>query len=778
MGGTWVLAQGIGGIAFYLICAIIGLIVLGMAANEWRRLAADDYRRISIAAGVLLLGRLVGLLVLWAGRDTDIGLCLEWFLEGLTLMAFAWAYLFNTFATRQRSGTFLVVALTMVGGSLVLCLLPDQMSLSFSLPGSLWPLILLVLSGFVSLQWALHRRQSSPWLGCAFLVSMLGAGLGLVGVMPLALLGHLAALPLFAIEIYHTILSDLGAYERELQAVSERTLRQTQNMAFLLEVSQTVTASLDMPVVLDRVAESVARAVNADWAYVILPANDGSEEFAVAARYGWWGRRWTQDSQVHRQVVIRLGEYSLLRHAILRRRQVMANQPEDYEQFDRLHDLLARPQTGPTLVQPIYLQGRTLGAVLLGHVDRQALFSEADGRLCQALATQVATAIDNARLYQSLDEQAQRLAALLRVREEEATQRQAILESIAEGVVVAGEGGEVVLANAAAERTLGVPRKELIGRTIKRLYAEMLLSGGRRVGNHAVFEWGDKVVMGSLAPVKMPDETLLGYVAVFRDVTREQQAEQSKAKFVATISHELRTPMTSIKGYIELLNAGAAGNVNPQQRHFLEIVQANTERMVGLVNNLIAVSEMEQGPIKIEPCAVDLAQVIKESVQAMRADAAKRDLDLTMNLPPELCPARGDPQRLRQIMDNLLENALRYTASPGRIAVWATEAHLEEEGISPQHYLVVSVRDTGVGIPLKEQERIFEKFYRVDNPLSTEAGGAGMGLAIVKSLVDAHAGRVWVESKIGAGSTFSFVIPAFKPGEKPKQDIHTLSDIT
>lgn len=767
------LAQGIGGISFYLICAIFGLIILGMASNEWRRLGADDYKRVSIAASVLLLSRIAGLLALWVGRGAWLS-CLEWFLEGLTLTVFAWAYLFNTFATRRGAGIFLVIALAAVGGNLVLCLLSNQVSLSFPQPWVLWPLILLLLSGFALLRWAAHHRQSSLWLGCAFLVSMLSAGFGLVGLVPIALLGHLAVLPLFAIEIYRAILSDLGAYEQELQAVSERTLRQTQNMAFLLEVGQAVAASLDLPVVLERVAESVARAVNADWAYVILPMNEDSEEFAVAARYGWWGRRWTQDSQVHRRMVIRLSDYSLLRHAILRRRQVLANQPEDYGQFDRLHDLLARPQTGPTLVQPIYLQGRTLGAVLLGHVGRQALFSEADGRLCQALAAQVATAIDNARLYHSVDEQAHRLAALLRVREEEATQRQSILESIADGVVVAGDAGEVVLANAAAERILGVPREKLIGRTIKRLYAEMLLSGGRRVGDHAVFEWGDKVVMGSLAPVKMPDETLLGYVAVFRDVTREQQAERAKSKFVATISHELRTPMTSIKGYIELVNAGAAGNVNPQQRHFLEIVQANTERMVGLVNNLIAVSEMERGPIKIEPRPVDLAKVIEESVQAMRADAAGRELDLTVNLPSDLCPARGDPQRLRQIMDNLLENALHYTPSPGRIAIWATEAHLEEEGISPQHYLVVSVRDSGVGIPLEEQERIFEKFYRVDNPLSTEAGGAGMGLAIVKSLVDAHSGRVWVESRVGAGSTFSFVIPAFKSDGEIELDIHTL----
>jgi PAS domain S-box-containing protein len=760
-----VLAQSLGGTAYYLICAILGLVMLGMAGNEWRRLGADDYKRITIVAGVVFLGRMAGMLVFQAGWEAMLP-CQEWFLEGLTVALFTWAFLFNTFATRQGATLFLAVALAAVGGGLTFCLLSGFLSLSLSETLNPWSLIVLALSGFVLLRWVLRRQKFSLWLGGAFLISLLGAGFGLFGLETVALLGHLAALPLFAIETYRTVLSDLGAYELELQSVSERTLRQTQNMAFLLEVSRAVAASLELPVVLERVAESVARAVNADWAYVLLPLEDRAEEFTLAARYGWWGRRWTQDNQILRQLTVRLGDFSLLRHAIQRRRQVLANQFEDYEQFDRLHDLLGRPQTGPTLIQPIYFQGRTLGAVLLGHVGRQHSFSEADGRLCQALVSQVAAAIENARLYKSVDEQAQRLAALLRVRDEEATQRQAILESIADGVVVASEAGQVVLANAAAERVLGVPREELIGRTIKRLYAEVLLAGGRRIGEPAVFEWGDRVVMGSLAPVKMPDDTLLGYVAVFRDMTREQQAERSKSKFVATISHELRTPMTSIKGYVELLSAGVAGSLNPQQCHFLDIVHANTERMVGLVNNLIAVSEMERGPIKIDPRPVDLANVIEESIQAVHAEAAERQLDLTLNLPPDLSPARGDPQRLRQIMDNLLVNALHYTPSPGRIIVWATEAHLEEEGDGafPQDYLVVSVRDTGVGIPLEEQERIFEKFYRVDNPLSTEAGGTGMGLAIVKSLVEAHEGRIWVESKPGAGSTFSFVIPASKPG--------------
>jgi len=736
-----------------------GLIILGMAANEWRSLKTDDYRRFALAAGIVAIARTGTLLLLRLGWTND---CLEWILQGLTLTLVLWAYLYETFSSKQRASTFLAVVGTAVGLLFVGCAIFGVQARLAPPEVDPWPLVPLLLSGAALLQWLRHRQQFSLLLGLAFLISLFGATVALLGLQQIARLTHLAFLVMLAIETYRAIIKDLSAYGDELQAVSDRALRQTQNMAFLLEVSQAIGASLDLSVVLERISEAVARAVNADWAYILLPTEGKPEDLAVAARYGWWGWRWTQESQVQRQATIHVSDFSLLRHAILRRRQVLANQPEDYEQFERLHALLSRPQSGPTLIQPLFLQNQSLGAMLLGHVGSHRVFSEADGKLCQALVGQVATAIENARLYQSVDEQAQRLADLLRTREIESTQRQAILESIADGVIVAGQAGEVVLANAAAERILDLSRQQLMEQTIKRLYTQLLKAGGKEIGDQAVFEWDHKIVMGSLAPVKMPGGDLLGYVAVFRDVTRERQAEQAKSDFIATVSHELRTPMTSIKGYVELLTAGAAGPISAQQQHFLGIVATNTERMISLVNNLITVSEMERGPIHVRPRPVDMVQVIKEAMQAAHPHAESRQLELTSIVPPDLSPARGDPECLRQIMDNLLDNALCYTPPEGRVAVWATEAHLEEAETPPQHFLVISIRDTGVGIPPEEHDKIFEKFYRVENPLSLEAGGTGMGLAIVKSLVTAHQGRIWVESEPGEGSTFSFTIPAAK----------------
>ena len=755
------LAQGTGSTAFYLICATVGLVMLGMAANEWRRLGSAHYQRITVAAGVLLLGRMVGLLVLPTDWSSDMG-CQEWVLEGLTLTGFMWAYLYDTFATRRRASLFVVAALTMFLGLLIPCLLIRLGWLLPPLPSAVWPMVLLLLSGVGLLQWIRHRQRFSLWLGSAFLVSSVGAGFALLGFQQGALLAHLGALPLFAIETYRAILVDLSSYGLELQFLGEQALQQAQDLALLLEVSQAIAASLDLTVVLGRVSEAMARAVNADWAYVLLRVDDQPEELIVAARYSWWGQRWTQDSQLQRRLTIRLADFSLLRHAIVRRRQVSANLPTDYEQFRRLHDLQARPQSGPTLIQPIFRQNRSLGAMLLGHVGSRNTLSEADGKLCQALVAQVAAAIDNARLFQSLEDQAYQLAELLRVREQEAVQCQAILESIADGVAATNQAGEVILVNAAAERILALPRQELIGQTINQPYPGLMLTDEEGTGDQAVLAWGSRAVKRSLAPVRMPDGALLGYVAVFRDVTHEQQAQEATSRFVATVSHKLRTLLTSIKGYIELLLHGAAGTVPPQQYRLLDIVHNDTEQMINLVNNLIVVSEMEQEEIEIDPWPVDMRNVIREAVEAIGARAAERQLDLQVNLPRDLKPAKGDPEQLRQIMDNLLDNSVRYTPPGGSITVWVAEAHLAEETASPRHYLVISVRDTGVGIPPEEHNRIFERFYRVDSPLSVEASGTGMGLAIVKSLVEAHGGRIWVESDSEAGSTFSFTIPSLE----------------
>jgi PAS domain S-box-containing protein len=760
-----VLTQDFGRTAYYLICATLGLVILAMAANEWRRWGVDKYKRMTIAAAVLLLGRLVGVLLLRMDLQPLLAYQ-EWALESLTLAVFIWAFLFPAFATPRQASVFLAAVATTTVGLLALCFLLGGTGTLSSWLAIAWSVLLLLVSGFALQQGLRHRQALSLALGGAILVSLLGAVGGFLGWEQVARLGHLVALLLFVIEVYRTVLVDRGRVGLELQAVSERNLQQSQEVAFLLEVSRAIAGARDLSVVLERVSQAIARAVDADWEFVLLPLGDNADQLVVAAYYGWWGRRWIQDSKPSRRKTIRLTDFSLLQHACLRKRQIVVNQPEDYEQFERLHDPFARPQNGPALIQPIFRGERLLGILLLGRIETspreseapRRSFGQADAELCEALAAQVATAIENAQYYQSVEEQSQRLGQVLRAREEKIIQFQAILESITDGVIVATEAGEAILVNAAAGEILGVPRRKLLDQTIRRLHFELQQAGGGQLGEQVVLRWGERELMGSLAAVKMLDETLLGYVVVVRDATEERQARQAKAEFSATLAGDLQTTLASITEQMQWLAAGASAGAGGQPRGLLDALRAQTERMAELVDDLAIVTGMERGAIPIEPRPVDMSLIIEAAVQAVRKEAGQ--VNMTVQVPPDLSPAWGDPQRLRQIVDNLLDNAVCYTPEHGRISVWAAEAHLEDNGASPRGYLVISIRDGGQGLPVEEQGRVFERFLPLRTARSAENATAGMGLAIAKSLVEAHGGRIWVEGQPGGGNIYSFTVPA------------------
>ncbi|MFN2242871.1 MAG: ATP-binding protein, partial [Anaerolineae bacterium] len=481
-----------------------------------------------------------------------------------------------------------------------------------------------------------------------------------------------------------------------------------------------------------------------------------------------WGRRWTQDSHPSRRMVIEAGELSLIRHAIMRRHTVLVNDPQDYEQFECLHDQFARPQSGPALIQPISRKDHTLGVLLLGRVDlsprergpspRQ--FTDTDAQLCQDLMVHIATAIHNARLYQSVVERAEQAAELQRERESETLRLRSVIDSITDGVVVVTESGHVTLANAAAERVLNVPRQHLIGRIITPLYAELLRREAGQLGDQALFEWDDRQLMGCLGPVRQPDGKLLGDVVVFRDVSAERRAEQAKAGYHAAFASDLDESLSSIRADAHLLAESMAASVTTLQKELLELVETNIAQMSDLLTNFRAVSALEQDAIQIEAQAVDMGSIINEAVGALRPEAEASDLELAVSLPSELRTAWGDPHYLRQIVLNLLDHAIRHTPAGGTIDVWATETSIDHREGASQDFLVVSVRDPGTIIPPNKQDHLFDLVRHVDGGRAAGSASARVGLAVSKGLVNAHGGQISVSSVPGEGSTFSFSIPA------------------
>ncbi len=255
-------------------------------------------------------------------------------------------------------------------------------------------------------------------------------------------------------------------------------------------------------------------------------------------------------------------------------------------------------------------------------------------------------------------------------------------------------------------------------------------------------------------PVSTREGNFLGRLYVFRDITRERQVDRMKSEFVSLVSHELRTPITSIMGYMDLVLDGDAGPLNDEQREYLGIAKRNTARLSSLVGDLLNVSRLDSGAVHLKSATLDIRKLVAEVVQLLSPAIREKGQIIIRELPSDLPVVSGDSDRLTEVITNLLSNAHKYTLAGGVITVSARASG---------NKIVLSVRDTGVGLSPEEQSQLFTKFYRADNPSTKKVGGTGLGLWITRSLVEMHGGAVTVESVPGKGSTFSFTLPIHVP---------------
>jgi len=229
-----------------------------------------------------------------------------------------------------------------------------------------------------------------------------------------------------------------------------------------------------------------------------------------------------------------------------------------------------------------------------------------------------------------------------------------------------------------------------------------------------------------------------------------EAANQAKTEFISFVSHELKQPMTAIKGYTDLLVKGLAGDLTEMQRSFLEVIRSNVNRMDTMVQELLDISRIESGRLRLEIGQVALREAVEEAVRVIRQEIETKRQTLEVEIAESLPPVKADRNRVVQILTNLLSNAYKYTPEEGRIRVT----------VQPNGgFVVCSVSDTGIGIAPEEQERLFTKFFRSQHPAVRNVPGTGLGLVITKSLVELQGGQIWVESEPGKGSTFTFTLP-------------------
>lgn len=248
-----------------------------------------------------------------------------------------------------------------------------------------------------------------------------------------------------------------------------------------------------------------------------------------------------------------------------------------------------------------------------------------------------------------------------------------------------------------------------------------------------------------------------------------ERANMLKTEFVSVVSHELRTPLTNVRGYVELLLDGTAGDINATQQEYLEIVQANCDRLIAIVNDLLDISRIESGNLSLHFQRLVLQDLIHEVTRSLAPQFEEKNIALQLHLAKDDLPILGDRERVIQILNNLLSNARKYTPRGGRVDV---KAYRDND------FVQVDIADTGIGIPAHDQPHIFEKFYRAENSFVEETRGTGLGLAIAKSLVELHRGRIWLESEVGKGSTFSFCLPLLEPSESRRQMAAQTTDAT
>ena len=336
---------------------------------------------------------------------------------------------------------------------------------------------------------------------------------------------------------------------------------------------------------------------------------------------------------------------------------------------------------------------------------------------------------------------------------------EAVLLSMFEGVMVVDIEGVILLMNQTLKDFLLV-NDEVVGKkpieVIRHIEIQEIADNsikkkhGVESREISIFNDGEKKLLVHATPV-LQESRVGGAVLVFHDITELRHLEKIRQDFVANVSHELRTPMSSIKGYAETLLDGAIENRN-DTLNFLKIIHAESDRMTRLIDDILDLSGIESGKVKMNflPCNID--SVVKRIMEGLDNHAKSKSITLKKQIPKELPNIYADEAKLSQILLNLLDNAIKYNKNGGEVIIKAEDKN---------DFIQIDVKDTGIGISDEDQTRIFERFYRVEKARSRELGGTGLGLSIVKHIVHAHKGEVFVKSELGKGSTFSFTISKY-----------------
>ena len=551
--------------------------------------------------------------------------------------------------------------------------------------------------------------------------------------------------------------------ERRVEARTREVRREHNNTQALLRIITELSSSLDMDLVMQRTLSVLNESIGAEQSLILL--NDGKSyvagvELALST---------TMSAPLKGAHVREISTWVTRRRAPALVDDITADPRWEFDP--------AIPASFHSVIGvPLVLGEETLGSLLLLHQKTSAFMLE-QVSLVEATARQFSIALNNAELFKLIRDQSEHMGSLLHEQQVESSRSRAILESVADGVLVTDSAMKVTLFNPSAERILNLKSGDVLGKPLESLIG--LFGKPGQIWHETIRRWSQepqtyqagetfaeqinldqqRVVAVNLAPVFFRDQ-FLATVSIFRDITQEVKVDKLKTEFVANVSHELRTPMTSILGYIDIILMGAAGEVTTQQQHFLDIVKSNTVRLNVLVNDLLDVSRIEAGRVELSMRQLDLRELAGEVIADFqhRSRQDNKSIHFILDAPGNQLTVMGDTLRIKQVITNLVSNSYNYTPENGQVVV---RVHAENGEVQ------IDVEDNGIGVNVEQRERIFERFYRGEDPLVLSTAGTGLGLAISKILVEMHRGRIWFRSSgvRGEGSIFSFALPVVKGEE-------------
>lgn len=516
---------------------------------------------------------------------------------------------------------------------------------------------------------------------------------------------------------------EIGQLRRAFEQMRTSLQARLEELNRLLIVSQGVASSLDMQDAVQPVLEAVLP-TGASAVRVVLAESDILEGFPREYALGPFREAYAHlDAQIIE--LTRKQDRVALPH--LSRSRILQPEP-------------GRPLPTSILAVPLRYENRYYGALWAAY-DHLRTFSDSDVRFITTLGGQAALAASNTMLFLTAEAGRQRLAS--------------ILASTPDPVLVTDAQNHLLLSNPAAIDVLGMALNIGQGKPVEQVLSHKslvnILSAESEENLSAEVTLSDgKTYLATASPVEA-DGRLVGRVCILRDVTHFKELDMMKSEFVNTVSHDLRSPLTLMRGYATMLEM--VGDLNDQQKTYVGKIIIGVENMARLVNNLLDLGRIEVGVgLRLE--TVPLGDIVERVTASLQMNAAQKNIVFLVEKPDSLPMIEADPTLLQQAIYNLAENAIKYTPSGGRVTL-----RFKLRGVE----MLYEVQDTGIGISPADQSRLFEKFYRGSQRETRQEKGSGLGLSIVKSIVERHGGKVWLESQVGKGSTFYMQIPLRQP---------------